>query len=203
MRDIDSTAKKEEVDSDAEVINAPLKMIAHVSSNVPNILLHNPQFASYVNTDLTLAYRNAVDAHCIDEISNAGIPALSGSGANIFEDVLYAVEAVAEAGYSADIAVMSPGDGLRLRLLMLHDGSSYALPISVGMLPRVIASPGVQDGEGFVADAQALGVLFVGAMQFGTWEENAGTNTSTVRAESSGIFVPQRVDAAAYLSGTS
>jgi hypothetical protein len=45
--------------------------------------------------------------------------------------------------------------------------------------------------------------LFLGPFSFVVFEENNGTtNTSTVRAESSGRFVVQRADAAAKLSGS-
>ncbi|MGZ5128594.1 MAG: hypothetical protein ACXWYI_02650 [Actinomycetota bacterium] len=42
--------------------------------------------------------------------------------------------------------------------------------------------------------------MFLSPFSFGTFEENAGqTNTSTVRGESNGVFVVQRLDAAASI----
>jgi hypothetical protein len=55
---------------------------------------------------------------------------------------------------------------------------------------------------GFVAHA-ALGILFLSPFTLRVFEEEAGqTNTSTVRAESNGLFLVQRPDAAAMLSGS-
>jgi len=55
---------------------------------------------------------------------------------------------------------------------------------------------------GFVAHA-ALGILFLSPFTLRVFEEEAGqTNTSTVRAESNGLFLVQRPDAAAVLSGS-
>jgi len=46
--------------------------------------------------------------------------------------------------------------------------------------------------------------LFLGGFTLATFEEDNGTtNLSTVRGESSGLFVVQRADAAASLSGSS
>ena len=66
---------------------------------------------------------------------------------------------------------------------------------------NVIVTTAVSDGGGFVADLSSLGTLFLGPFSLRVFEENAGsTNTSTVRAESSGVYVVQPPDAAASMS---
>jgi hypothetical protein len=83
----------------------------------------------------------------------------------------------------------------------MSGGDNYAF---AQQLPTFIVTNAVADGAGFVADLDALGTLFLGPFSLRVFEENAGTtNTSTVRAESSGRFAVQRIDAAATLSGTS
>ena len=68
----------------------------------------------------------------------------------------------------------------------------------------MVISTSVNDGGGFVADTAAAGTLFLGPFTLAVFEEEAGqTNASTVRAESSGIFVVQRPDAIANLAGGS
>lgn len=48
----------------------------------------------------------------------------------------------------------------------------------------------------------ALGVLFLSPFSLQAFEEEAGsTNASTVRAESNGLFLVQRPDAAATIAG--
>ena len=53
-------------------------------------------------------------------------------------------------------------------------------------------------------DASALGILFLSPFTLAAFEEEAGSkNSSTVRAESNGLFLVQRADAAATLGGGS
>ncbi len=200
VKAIDSTDPKEETDTVAEAFPAELKMIANVSSGTPNILLASSAFVGWVNNDLVTAYRLAVDTHIVGEIDAASIPA-GGGGANAFEDVLYTREVVRAAGYSPDLVVVSPADALAIRLLQMTGGDSYAF---AQQLPTFVVTNAVDDGAGFVMDSQSLGTLFLGPFVFQAFEENNGTtNTSTVRAESSGRFVVQRSDAAATLSAGS
>jgi hypothetical protein len=105
------------------------------------------------------------------------------------------------AGYSPDLVVTSPADGLGLQLLQLTGGDSYVFSQSP---PRLVLTPAVADGEGFVADSTAIGILYLTPTRLQAFEENAGaTNTSTVRCESEGLFLVQREDAAAYLAESS
>lgn len=59
-------------------------------------------------------------------------------------------------------------------------------------------------GHGDAGPSSCVGTLFLGPLAFGVFEEEAGsTNTSTIRLESSGLFVVGRPDAAATLAGGS
>jgi voltage-gated potassium channel Kch len=75
IRAIATSPPKAETDTTSEVVNAPLKQIATVSTGTPNVLLANQSFRSWVNTDLAASYRRALDAHIIGEIQGAGIDA--------------------------------------------------------------------------------------------------------------------------------
>ena len=145
-------------------------------------------------------YRLALDTAIVSEIAAAST-SIGGGGANDYEAVLYTMEAVAAAGYSPDLIVLSPGDALAIRLLVMSSGDSYAFSQS---LPDFVVTTAVADTEGFVMDSSAAGTLFLGSFTFAVFEENAGsTNSSTVRAESSGACVVQRADAIASLDGSS
>jgi hypothetical protein len=199
IRTIAATTTKPETDTTAEVVNEPLKQIATVSKGTPNVLLANDAFRSWVNADLLTAYRRAVDAHIVTEVAAAGIQG-GGGGANAFEDVLYSQEVVRAAGYSPNAVVLSPADALAIQLLQLSGGDSY---VFAQPAPSFVVTPAVADGEGFVADTAALGILFLSPFSLQAFEENSGqTNTSTVRAESNGLFLVQRPDAAATLSAS-
>jgi hypothetical protein len=69
--------------------------------------------------------------------------------------------------------------------------------------PAFVVYPAVDDGFGLVCDPGALGILFLGPFTFATFEEaNGRTNASTVRGESSGLYLVQRLDAAATLAAS-
>jgi hypothetical protein len=200
VRSITAVSDKPETSTVAEVVTAELKQIATISSGTPNVLLANEGFRSWVNGDLRTAYRAALDYHVVERIVAANI-AVGGGGANDFEAILYAQEAVRAAGYDPNTVVMSPADALAVQLLQLTGGDSYAFAQTP---PRIVITPAVGDGEGFVFDRGALGILFLSPVSVQAFEENAGaTNSSTVRAESNGLFLVQREDAAAYLSASS
>ncbi|MEX0985352.1 MAG: hypothetical protein WD096_09940 [Actinomycetota bacterium] len=200
VRDILDVTQKPETDSSTEVVTAPLHQIANVESGTPNVLLANDRIALWVNADLVAAYRSAVDGHIVGQITAELIHA-GGGGENAFESVLYAQETVRSNGYSPDLVVMSPADGLALQLLQLSGGDSYVFSQTP---PRIVITPAVEDGAGFVADRDALGVLYLTPVRVQAFEENNGqTNTSTVRVESEGLFLVQRPDAAAYLAESS
>jgi hypothetical protein len=199
IRDVDETSSKPETDTTAEAVHEPLHQIAHISSGTPNVLLENEGFRSWVNSDMVTGYRNAVDYHVVTEINAAGMPG-GGGGANDFENILYSQEVVRAAGYSPNLVVVSPTDALAIQLLQLSGGDSY---VFTQPAPSFVVTTAVNDGEGFVADASALGILFLSPFSLKSFEEEAGqTNTSTVRAESTGLFLVQRPDAAATLTAS-
>ena len=69
-------------------------------------------------------------------------------------------------------------------LLQLSGGDNYAYAFAQPA-PTFVVPPALGNGEGFVADASALGILFLSPFSLQTFEEEAGqTNSSTVRAES-------------------
>jgi hypothetical protein len=201
IRAVDAVTAKPETDTTAEVVNEALKQIATVSTGTPNVLLANQGFRSWVNNDLTGAYRAALDTHIIDEINGAGIGSAGSLGDDLFQNILYGQEVVTAAGYSPDVVVLSPGDALAIQLIQLGSGVTY---VFAQQRPTIVVSTSVADTEGFVMDSSALGILFLSPFSLAVFEENNGTtNSSTVRAESNGLFLVQRPDAAASIGGGS
>jgi hypothetical protein len=202
IRAIDATDSpaKPETDTTSEPVAAHLKQIATISSGTPNVLLANQSFRSWVNSDLVGAYRAAVDYHIVTEVGGAGIPT-GGGGSNIFEDILFTQALIRGEGYDPSLVVLSPNDALTVQLLVLSGGDEYVFTQTA---PSIVVTPSVDDGAGFVCDPNALGILFLGPFTLQAFEENAGsTNSSTVRAESNGLYLVQRPDAAATLPTSS
>ena len=185
---------KPETSTVAEVVNPALKQIATVSTGTPNVLLANDNFRSWVNGDLTLAFRRAVDAHIVAQVAAASIPNGDG-GLGPYESILYAQETVRAAGYNPTLIVCSPGDALMISLLQHSSGVSYVFGQE---LPTMVVTPSIGDDDGFVCDPTALGTLYLSPFTLAAFEEAAGkTNASTVRAEANGLFIVQRPSAAA------
>ncbi len=194
IRTIAAVTPKPETNTVAEVVNPALKQIATVSTGTPNVLLANPNFRSWVNNDLTLAFRRAVDAHIVAQVTAASIPNGDG-GLGPYESILYAQETVRAAGYNPTLIVCSPADALMIALLQHTSGVSYVFG---QQLPAMVVTPSVDDDAGFVCDPSALGTFYVSPFTLAAFEEDAGsTNSSTVRAEANGLFLVQRPDAAA------
>ena len=101
IRTIAAVTAKPETNTVAEVVNPALKQIATVSTGTPNVLLANDNFRSWVNNDLTLAFRRAVDAHIVAQVTAASIPNGDG-GLGPYESILYAQEAVRAARLQPD-----------------------------------------------------------------------------------------------------
>ena len=194
IRTIAATSAKPETNTVAEVVNPALKQIATVSTGTPNVLLANDNFRSWVNGDLTLAFRRAVDFHIVEQVAAASIP-LGDGGAGPYESILYAQETVSAAGYDPTLIVISPADALTVSLLQHSSGVTYVFGQE---LPTMVVTPSVDNDEAFVCDPTALGTLFLSQFTLAAFEEDAGsTNASTVRAEANGLFIVQRPSAAA------
>jgi hypothetical protein len=86
VRDIAEDQAKLETSTEAEVSSAAVHQIASVSTGIPNVLLESNLFVNWVQTDLMLAWRYAVDDHVVDKITAASIPT-GGGGSNAFEDI--------------------------------------------------------------------------------------------------------------------
>jgi hypothetical protein len=178
-----------------------VQQIANISPGVPNVLLESDSFRGWVESDLRIAWNQAVDDMVIDAIL-ATTPSANSGGVNPVEEVMYAISDVAGNGYVANVLVLSPSDTLAYLLAMTEGGDAYIKSPVVNL--RLITSKNLDDASGFVADANALGQLFLSPARLAVFEENAGaSNSSTVRFESHGQYVVQRDDAVIALGGVS
>ena len=202
VRDIDSTDAKAEVDSTVAVVPVPMKMVAGVQTQTPNILLAQPGFRSVVDVDLRANYEQGLDTIVLDAIIAASIPT-APAGADLYAGIRAAIEVVAEAGYQADTVILNPADDQTLDLftssgteaIYYNLGRSAGDPF--GLARRV--SKDLLDGP-IVCDSRAAGRMYLGPVSLQAFEENAGsTNTSTVRLEGSAAFGLERAGAFAVV----
>ena len=186
IRDVDAVSTKPSTNTVSELLAEAVKQIASISSATPNVLLENDGFRQWVQTDLVLAYRKALDYMITTEIAAAATTVTGSAAGNAYEDILQAQMAVEGQGYNPTTVVLSPADALALRLLTMASGVTYAFSQAP---PAIVVTPSIGDGIGFVLDPAAAGTLYLSPARFAVFEENAGaTNTSTARFESHGIL---------------
>jgi hypothetical protein len=205
VRAIDATSTKPETDTTTEVVTAALKQVANVSTGTPNVLLESQAFRDFVETDLRLAFGDALDAHVVAQLAAVNPPD-AGSAANLLEGARRAITLIQAAGYSPTVIAASPEDLEALDLLTSSGPEATYQFALTAMGPNAANLWGlrwvaVKDlWAPLVLDPQAAGVLYRSPIRFGAFEENAGqTNTSTVRLEAHALFVVQRPDAIAEI----
>lgn len=192
IRDIDETGTKPETASVKELVDAPLNQVANVESGIPNIILASDGFAGMVQTDLRLAYEQALDALVVNAILNAG-PDDSTQGDDLTEKIVYAAAVMADNGYNGTVVALSPGDYAALQLLRGADEQFARTDPLKGFTFRVTNAAGPNP---LLLDPSAAGKLYVSAVTLQTFEESAGaTNSSLVRLEGNALLHIERVDA--------
>jgi hypothetical protein len=117
VRAIDATSMKPETDTTTEVVTEALKQVANVSTGTPNVLLESPAFRDFVETDLRLAFGDAMDAHVVGQLAAMNPPDV-GSVANLLKGARRAITLIQAAGYTPSVIAASPEDLEALDLLM-------------------------------------------------------------------------------------
>lgn len=119
------------------------------------------------------------------------------------ESILLAAEAVAAEGYAPSILAASPEFLIDLRLARQPGTDDYIFSgneLDLGLTRVTMTGLGTP----YVIDPAALGTLHLSSVRVATFEEaNGTTNSSTVRCESNGVYIVQRVGAAAEVAEAS
>lgn len=206
VRDLTAVTPKPEVDTEVELVAAELKQIAAVESGVPNILLESSEVRDFANTDLRLAFLEALDSHLAAQIRAAN-PPNAAPGADLLAGARAGIAAVQDEGYNPTILAASPQDAVDLDLLQssgteaIYQFATTARSINAsplwGLRLVVVKDLGPVP---WVIDPEAAGKLYISPLRFEAFEENAGaTNSSTVRLEAHALFVVQRAAAIAEI----
>ena len=137
-----------------------------------------------------------------------GEPGDHAGGNQLLETIVAAAEVVAAAaaGYSPSVLAASPENLIALRL-MSNVGTAGTSPVG-----WMRCCPGCGEwrcpltslGSAFVLDPSAAGTLHSSPVRMAAFEEHSGkTITSTVRIESNGLFLVQRLGAIAEIAVSS
>jgi hypothetical protein len=205
IRSITETSEKPETDTNAEVVAEALKQVANVTRVVPNVLLESEEFRNFVETDLRLAFGDAMDALVVAQMAAVNPPD-ADPGANLLEAAGRAITLVQAAGFNPTVIAASPQELETLDLLTSSGPEAMYAFATAATAPKAANLRGLRNVvvkdlfAPLVIDAAAAGVLYRSPIRFAAFKENAGqTNTSTVRLEAHALFVVQRPDAIAEI----
>jgi len=205
IRPIDSVVTKPEVASVLEVITVPLKQVAAIQSNVPNVFLEQPAFNSTIEGDLRLTLSEGMDKLVLDAVAASGFEA---PGTNpLLISIRRAMTTIMASGYSPDLLVLRPSDAEALDTLRATGTATeqYYVFAPAQLAPRAIFGLNVRISKTaaapFVADSRALGKLYVSPISLSRHEVDAGaTNRANIRLEGHAAFGTERQSAAVRIA---
>ena len=207
IRNIDAVTAKPEVDSALAILNVPLKQVAAIEKNVPNVYLEQPVFNSVIENDLRLALNEALDKLVLDAVAGSGFQ-VPGTDP-LLVSIRKAMTAVLAAGYSPDTLILTPANAEALDVLVsgisggtndyVFGAGSFAPGTIFGLNKRISKTAAAP----CVADSRALGKLYASPIRLARFEVDAGsTNRSNVRLEGSAVFGVERPDAAVRIAAS-
>jgi len=201
IRAIDAVTVKPEVASVLEVITVPLKQVAAIQSNIPNVYLEQPAFNSTIEGDLRLTLNEGLDKLVLDAVAASGFQAPGTDPLLI--SIRKAMTTIQASGYSPDVLVVTPANMEALDTLRATAtaGEQYYVFAPAQLAPRNIFGLQVRISKTaaapFVADSRALGKLYISPISLARFEQDAGAvNKSTVRLEGHAAFGTERQSAA-------
>jgi HK97 family phage prohead protease len=207
VRAIDAVSAKPEVASTLTIVTTPLKQVAAIYTNVPNIQLEQPAFNTIIENDLTLSINEGLDKLVLDFIATAGFQAPGTDP--LLVSIRKAMTTIMGNGYSPDTVILTPAAAEALDVLVsgIAGGvNDYVFP-PASLAPaniftlnkrisKTIAAPAV-------VDSQALGKLYTSPVTLARFEADAGTtNRGNVRMELNAVFGGERTGAAVRIAAS-
>jgi phage head maturation protease len=205
VRDIDAVTEKPEVDSELELAQVPLKQVAGVQTEVPNVILAQAAVGRMIEGDLRLAINEGLDSLVLDELAKAAKLEAAKDTPTLIA-IRQGVTAVQGEGYDPETVILSPEDAEELDVLRVDpEGEDYVFGAAQLAPRRLFGVLNVRVAKGatvpVVLDAAAVGRLYASPISLATFEENSGqTNTSTVRLEGHAAFGVERIAAASQIT---
>jgi HK97 family phage prohead protease len=207
VRAIDAVTAKPEVASTLNVTNMPLKQIAAIETNIPNIYLERDELATVVETDLRLAINEGLDSLVVTGLAASGFQAPDAPTANL-TSIRAAITTLQAAGYSPDTLVQTPASAQAMDLLVsgLTGGTadySWGAGQFAGQVFGLRTVVAKNAASPVVLDSTANGRLYVSPISLARFEVDAGsTNRSNVRMEGSGAYGVERTAAAVRIAAS-
>lgn len=189
-RDPVSTDPKAELNVEVDLAPSDVRQVAILVRDVPNALLEDiDSLAGFLAEEMRRQLQAAIDAHVVAAITDAGLSTSSGSADSVAAELRYAKSELAAAGLGADLAILRPESAAAIDVMKEAD-----LPARFPYDLTLAESAALEDD--IIVDRSALGVLYLGGIQFATDPYTGfGRNTTSLRAEGKVLFVVRNKDA--------
>jgi hypothetical protein len=186
IRTIDAVTAKPETTETITVSIVPLKQLATVVSDIPNVFVENENVGSIVQNDLSLALTDALDDLLKTSVAASGFQAPGTDPLLI--SIRKAMSTVMSSGYQPDTLILRPADAEALDTLRTSGTELFYVfapgnfaPSSLFGLQRYISK---SVAAPIVMDAQAFGKLYSSPVKLSSFEQDAGqTNKTRIRME--------------------
>ena len=207
VRAIDATSAKPEVGSTLNVATVPMKQVAGIQSDIPNVYLERQELATVVENDLRLSINEGLDKLVLDAFA-AGTAFEDPGSAPLPLAVRGAITTLRAAGYRPNTLVVDPASAEELDVLVsgITGGSAdfvWGPGNFAGQLFGLTRVEAKSVPAPVVFDSTAHGKLYLSPISLTRWEQDAGsTNQSTLRLEGHSAYGTERSDAAVRLAGS-
>jgi Escherichia/Staphylococcus phage prohead protease len=205
VRAIDAVTAKPEVASTLTLNAVPMKQVAAIVTNVPNVMLEQDEIESVIGQDLRLSINEGLDNLVLTAIAASGFQAPGTDP--LLVSIRKAMTTICAAGYNPNLLILTPAASESLDVLQtvgteklyVFGAGRFAPGELFGMSVRVsktIAAPAV-------VDSQAFGRLYASPISLASFEADAGTtNRTNVRMEGHAAFGTERQAAAVRIAAS-
>jgi hypothetical protein len=207
IRAIDAVTAKPETTETLTVTVTPLKQLASVVSDIPNVFIENAQVGSIIENDLKLALTDALDDLLKQSVAASGFQAPGTDP--LLVSIRKAMSTVMLSGYQPNTLILTAAAAESLDVLVsgiasgVYDyvfGPASFAPQEIFGLRRYISK---SVAAPIVMDAQAFGKLYSSPVSLATFEQDAGqTNKSRVRIEANAQIGVERQAAAVRIAAS-
>jgi Escherichia/Staphylococcus phage prohead protease len=207
VRNIDAVTAKPEVGSTLNITTVPLKQVAAIETNIPNVYLERDELATVVETDLRLAVNEGFDRLVLDGLAASGFQAPGTD--NILVSIRKAMTTLQGSGYNPDTLVLTPANSEAIDTMVsgISGGTADFVfgpgRFAPGTLFGLKVAVSKSTPAAVVLDSKANGKLYVSPISLARFEVDAGsTNRSNVRLEGHGAYGVERTAAAVRIAAS-
>jgi HK97 family phage prohead protease len=207
VRNIDAVTAKPEVATTLNITNVPLRQVAAVVTNIPNVYLERDELATAVENDLRLSINEGLDSLVLTGVATSGFQAPGTD--NILVSIRKAITTIRANGYSPNLLVLTPAADEQIDTMVsgisggtadFVFGAGQFAPGTLFGLRRVVSK---SVPVPVVMDTTANGRLYVSPISLARFEVDAGTtNRSNLRLEGHGAYGVERTGAAVRIAAS-